>query len=195
METVDLCTLRKIRHQKLKSVLNGWMFWHKLVKRYNLSGKNIKTAVVLMPSNDDENSYYALLYLDRMLDLRGFKKAIILTISPLVAKAAELMTDHLLAVEVIRSKDAEGLLQYYALTIFDPRFFAAALEDPNGRDGKKLIGSHGITAEEMVAIGIYRIVPYVQKRRPTYIGSDEELQRFMTLGGPYLQKRTDRVIQ
>lgn len=186
----------KIEKCKLiKKTYWGWYIWHKIVKKYHLKKDNSKTAVVLMPKSDYENSYYALLYLDRMLYLRNFSSAIVLTEDSLITAAAKEMCQSLLAVERISEKESDALLQYYSLLNFDIRFLAASLTEPSGRNGKALVGVNGITVEELVAIGVYRIVPYVQKERPVYTGNDAKLKKFMDIGGPCTHKRTPLIIQ
>ena len=72
-----------------------------------------------------------------------------------------MFSEKVFSVESLSSDDADALLQYYELVEFDSRFIAASLDEPNGRNGRALIGVSNITVEEMVAIGIYKIIPYV----------------------------------
>ena len=191
----DRNNLHRESKKKLMESFRGWYYWHNLVKKYDMKGENANTAVVLLPRHDDENCYYALLYLDRMLSLRRFNAAILLTVTPIITEIAQIFSEKLLAVEILDNGDADALLQYYELMVFDPRFIAASLDEPNGRNGRALIGISDITAEEMVAIGVYRIVPYVQKKRPVYQGENPEIIKFMEVAEPYCAKRTERVIQ
>lgn len=186
--------IRSERKKKLKEVFRGWYVWHGLVKKYDMKGKYVNTAVILLPQNDTENCFFALLYLDRMLSLRQFDAAILLTVSPLSDELVSIFSEKVLSVELLSSNDADALLQYYELVEFDPRFIAASLDEPNGRNGRALIGVSDITVEEMVVIGIYKIIPYVQKKRPTYHGKKPEIKKFMECAVPYSAKRTERVI-
>ena len=189
---VDLEMLKKQKRELFFQALKGWSVWRRILNKYNLrqqGNKNI--AVILMPENDPENSYFALLYIDRMLSMANYSKALILTRTEIDTKAAPFLCTNIHAVEMISYDDAEALLQLFAAFVFDKRFIVASLTDVKCRNGKDLLGVCGITAEEMVAIGVYRITPYVRKRRPVYSGDDPEIKAFMDLGGAYVPARTE----
>lgn len=196
MEKLYLGITKKQKRLLFLQCFFGWKVWHKIIKKYNMKAAQYqKTAVILMPQNDYENSYYALLYLDRMLSLKKYSSAILLYTDALLKKAADFMCDKIRGFECITEKEANALLQYYALYPFDERFIAASLTEPNGRNGKDLLNVNGITIEELVAIGIYQIVPYVQKKRPQYNGKDLELEKFMNIASEYLGNTTQRKIR
>lgn len=188
--------LRSAIKERLKQTFKGWLVWHGIVKKYGLKKiKHHKTAVVLMPQDDMENCYFALLYIERMLKLRKLEKVIILTQKEVIIKASEIMCPSLLGVELLSEDQNLALTQYYNTRLFDPRFIHASLTEPFGRNGRALVGVKGITTEEAVAIGIYKIIPYVRKQRPTYSGEDQELQTFFALGGSYTEQRTTNKIR
>ena len=187
--------MRSERRKKLRKAFRGWYVWHSLVKNHDMKGEHKNTAVILLPQDDAENCFFALLYLDRMLSLRRFDAAILLTVSPLSDELISMFSEKVFSVESLSSDDADALLQYYELVEFDSRFIAASLDEPNGRNGRVLIGVSHITVEEMVAIGIYKIIPYVQKKRPIYHGKDPAIKKFMECVEPYSAKRTERVVQ
>lgn len=173
------------------SALAGWYQWRRILHKYGLKKpENYSTAVVLLPKDDAENSYFALLYLDRMLRVAGYQKAVVLARTTIDVKAAPYLSKKIYGIEMVSDNTAEALLQYFASLIFDTRFICASLTDVKCRNGKNLLGVCGITVEDMVAIGIYRIIPHVRRNRPKYDGSDEEIARFMSLGGEYVPTRT-----
>ena len=65
---------------------------------------------------------------------------------------------------------------------FDKRFFCASLDEPYGRNGSRIIGARGITAEEVFVIGVYRTYPYEQLPPPKYTGSDAQIIEFLKQG-------------
>lgn len=194
-EAQNLSQITASKRRKFLEVFRGWFFWHNIVKKYNLKKVNRKTAVILFPLCEDDASFYALLYLDRMLSLRGLDKAIIITTHDYIENAAKLMSHNIMAAEIVNREKIVQLMQYYNLMAFDPRFFAISLNEPSGRNGRDLIGVCDITTEEMVAIGIYRIIPFVQKKRPEYTGSDVNINRMITSAERYEGKFTQRIIQ
>lgn len=184
-------TLKSAMRERLKQTFKGWLIWHGIVKKYGLKKiEHHKTAVVLIPCDDMENCYFALLYIERMLKLRELEKVIILTQKDVIIKAAKIMCPSLLGAELLSEDQSAALTQYYDTRLFDPRFIHASLTEPFGRNGRALVGVKGITTEEAVAIGVYKIIPYVRKRRPAYAGADQDLQAFFSLGGHYTEQRT-----
>ena len=194
MENVEKNLARESR-KKLMQALRGWRIWYSLVRRYDMKSGNAKTVVVLLPQYDDEACYFALLYLDRMLSLRKMNAAVLLTVSSDIIEIAPIFSKKILAIEIIDNQVADSLLQYYELMMFDERFIAASLDEPNGRNGRALVGISNITVEELVAIGIYRIIPYVQKKRPVYNGENPCIKKFMRSADTYSGRRTDCIIQ
>lgn len=64
--------LKNLELTRLQQAFNGWAVWHSIVKKYKLKSKTYnKTAVVLLPQDDLECCYFALLYAERMLRLTG----------------------------------------------------------------------------------------------------------------------------
>ena len=158
----------------------GWGIWHRIIKQYKVGPT---TAVVLLPKNDLENSYFALLYLDRMLSIKEYRDAVIIVPNEMLEKASKIMCHKINKVVQMTESRIDALLQFYMLCKFDHRFYVTSLDDIPCRNGRELIGVHGIGVEEMVAIGIYQIIPYVQKERPDYSGNDIEMKKFMEIGG------------
>lgn len=183
--------LKNLELTRLQQAFNGWAVWHSIVKKYKLKSKTYnKTAVVLLPQDDLECCYFALLYAERMLRLRGLDGVVFLTHNNVVAKAAEIMCPSLLGTELLPASQNAVLTQYYNTRLFDPRFIHASLTEPFARNGRALIGVKGITVEEAVAIGIYKIIPYVRKIRPKYTGEDQDMKNFFAIGEAYTEQRT-----
>ena len=191
----EIKELKRHRRELFFLALKGRQQWRRIVKRYGLKKSGKKTAVILLPKDDQENSYFALLYLDRMLSRHDYQSAVILARTDIDQKAAPLLSKKIRAVERVSDEAAEALLQFYTALPFDRRFICASLTDVKCRDGKKLLGTCGITIEEMVAIGVYRIVPFVRKQRVEYSGEDRELASFMSLGGACIPMRTSLKIR
>ena len=87
--------LRNVKRQLYKNLFKayiGWWHWFWICRTKGFGD----TAVVLIPGEDREISYYALLYLDQMLDKRKYKNAIILTHDFDVIKVAPLFSKRIL---------------------------------------------------------------------------------------------------
>ena len=170
--------LKQVRRQLYRNLWNsyrGWWQWHRLCKKYRIRD----TAVVLMPSQNRNYNFNALLYLNQMLDVRGFRNALVLTLDDGAAKAAGLFSDRISAVVPFSRKQAEHLMQYYSLFEFDSRLVIASLEEPNGRNGLAVIGKRGTTLQEIFVLGVYKVFPYVPLPIPVYHGEDRAIKEFL----------------
>lgn len=172
--------IREIKKSLFKRLLmcyQGWWEWHKIVRRKSV---DYTTAVILLPSDNQEYSYYALLHLNAMLPTRGFDSAVILTHDPVVMEAAHLFSDKIRETIFFERKKAERLMQYACLYTFDLRLVIASLEEPSGRKGETLVGKRGLTREEVFAVGVYRIYPE-KVEAPVYRGTDQKIRSFLNL--------------
>ena len=167
--------MKRQLYLNLISAYRGWWQWHKIVKKRDVGN----TAVVLLPDCDREINLLALLYLDAMLKARKHKDAIILTHDPVVQRCAHLFSHNILRVIPFSRKKAEHLMQFYCLYEFDKRFIVASLDEPNGRNGSRLIGKRGTTKEEIFVIGVYRVYPFQRPALPTYAGDDPAIKAFL----------------
>ena len=177
--------LRKIRWQLFKNLISayrGWFSWRGLIRKYK-KDEVTHSAVILMPKADDDiSNYLALRYLDQMLDGRGYKKALLLTNSNVVIKTADMFSKRIINAVRYSRKKAERLMQFYSLYDFDKRFYVASLDEPFSRNASRMIGQKGITAEELFVMGVYKLYPYIQKKPPSYDGSDAEIVAFLSQG-------------
>lgn len=170
--------LKRQLNSNLKIALKGCYYWHSICRTKGFNN----TAVVLIPDEDKEISYYALLYLDNMLEVHHFDNAIILTIDSVAAKAAPLFSKRILSIKVVSRKESESLIKLYSLIKIDDKFFCVSLDKPEGRKGSVLIGQKGVTKEELLAIGIYNIYPIVRPKQNEYIGNDSEVLDYIVNG-------------
>ena len=70
-------------------------------------------------------------------------------------------------------------MQFYCLYEFNKKFIVASLDEPYGRNGMALVGKKGTTKEEAFVMGVYRIYPFGRPGEPKYMGSDEDIRRFV----------------
>lgn len=159
--------LRKVKMQLYKNLVKayiGWWHWFWICRTKGFGD----TAVVLIPGEDREISYYALLYLDQMLDKRKYKNAIILTHDQVVIKAASLFSERIIKAKYFSRKKAEALMQFYCLYEFNKKFICASIDEPNGRNGASILGKRGTTKEELFVVGVYKIYPFSKLEKPLF---------------------------
>lgn len=174
----NLKQIRKLLRKKFLMCYQGWWQWHKVLRHKSVGSA---TAVILLPSANQEYSYFALLHLDEMLASRGLKDAVILTYDQAVIKAAHLFSDYIAETIYFTRQQAEQLMQYSCLYEFDRRLVIASLQEPEGRKGETLVGKRGITREEVFAVGVYRVYPH-KVPCPVYKGNDSEVKEFLKVG-------------
>lgn len=162
-------------YKNTRRARKGRQLWRKLISRYSIDN----TAVILMPSTDSEINFYALLYLDQMIESRNFDDALILTYDPVVNKCAYMFSKKVMDVKYFSREKAEALMQYYRLYEFDNRLIVASLEEPCGRNGSVFATKKGITSEEIFVTGVYRVYPVTRPKLPQYVGKDEKVKRFI----------------
>lgn len=137
------------------------------------------TAVILIPEGDHESSFFALAYLNRLLEHRGWENAILLSTDTLIPRCADYFSNKILAVKHLRPEQEKDLLQLACLYRFDDHFICASIDCPEGRNGSALIGKKGLTKEEIFAVGVYGLWPFQQAHVPTYDGTDPDIMHFM----------------
>ncbi len=146
-------------HHRLRKLqcYYGLFLWHYLVKK-NPEIKN--TAVILIPTVNDIDSYYALLYADQYVKNKRRDNAVILTHDSRINKVIGDFSDKIIKVIPFSRKKSEALMQYATLYDFDERLIIASLNEPKGRNGTSPVGVKGITEEEIFAVGVYGCFPF-----------------------------------
>ena len=176
-------SLKQMRRQmraNLKKAFKGWRQWYKLVRLQGVAGH---TLFLLLPGDDAEVAYYALKHLDNVLDNRQMVNAVVLAHDPVVLKAAPLFSKRILHAVPFSREQAEQLMQYHTVYNVDARLVVMSLDEPYGRNARTLVGRRGVTLEEVVVVGVYRMFLPVITRRPEYKGTDPEILAFLRAGG------------
>lgn len=163
---------------KMFEAYKGWWLYHRIIKKYQAGN----TKIVLMPSFKWEYNYYALLYLDQMILQQKYDSALLLAVDKEPLLAAKIFSKKILATHKITRKQAKSLLQFYCLYDFDPRFVVASLDEPEGRNGSRMIGKNGTTIEQMFAVGVYKIPNYKKEKEPVYCGNNKRILHFLKSG-------------
>ena len=118
------------------------------------------TEIVVFPEDDCKLNYYGLLYLDERL-VRGLKKdAIIVTSNPGVMKAVGLFTNKVKEIIMISDEEMRDLLCLYGVIDTPSPFIVVSMNSPEGRHADRMLGVKDISMEQIVAIGVYFIIPF-----------------------------------
>ena len=176
---IGLSSLLKKVFNKHASCCAGRDVYNDILKKIDV--KN--TSLIIFPESDLTLNYYGLLYLDEYL-LRKLKNgAFILTYDVTVAKAAKVFSNNIKDCEIREKKDIFSLISLYQMINFEMDVVIISLERPSGRKASNLIGARGLSVEQLVAIGIYFIIPYrKQFRKIVYGGDDSDILELLLEG-------------
>jgi len=146
-------------------------------KAYRKILKGIKQGdrptIVLFPHDRSDLNYYGLLYIDEYLVRTLSRNALIVTSSEGVYRSAELFTDKIYGKILLEEKEMLSFLMLYPLLEPGYDVVVVSLERPEGRNAHRLLGAKGLTMEQIVAIGVFFIIPFRRVwTRPSYDGRD-----------------------
>jgi len=166
---MDSRQVKKCLKKSVWQCRHGYFLWHHLVKKHP---EIQNTAVILMPSCEDMDNYYAMLYIDQFLEHSERDNAVLLTHDSRVMQSAASFSANIISVIPFSRKKSEILMKYASLYEFDNRLVIASLNEPVGRNGKSLVGIKGLTEEEIFAIGVYRLFPFRKEEAKAWSGSN-----------------------
>ncbi|AGF58317.1 hypothetical protein B0P06_003368 [Clostridium saccharoperbutylacetonicum] len=170
--------IRQILEQNINKAQEGRNLWIEICNKYKLGDEDY---VILMPSLNAEYNYYALLHLSEFIDRVRAEKIIILTYDENVKKIGKMFSNKICDIYDFSREEAEYLMKFYCLYMFTDKLIIISLEEPEGRNGRQLIGKKGITLEELIAIGIYGLKECKKIIPPNYNGNDEKIKKFLSI--------------
>lgn len=136
--------------EKIELAKKGRQLWISLVENYQI---DCSTYVILLPGTKREYNAPAVIYLNRFLEKKYAKRAILLTYDEWVLEqAADIPNTEMV---YFSREDAMALIQFYSLYEFAANFVIASLEEPVGRLGCGMINKGNITSEQIFAAAIY----------------------------------------
>lgn len=164
-------------YKNLISVYCGWSYWRRITKKYHMKDD---TAVIFMPSHINEHNLYGLLYLNDYLIKNNFSSAHIFTYDNTIEIVANMFSDKIAGIHIINEKIINNVVKYYSVVYPDPRLTILSLEQPDERKKSlKLLNINNTSVEEIIAIGIYKIFPFVKKNIPEISGLSREVEQFL----------------
>ena len=159
----------------------GRYIWRKYNKIYNIQNRG---DYFVLLSDVDAYNYIFFSYIEKCFEAR--KRVIILTTDKKIEKVATLFEKrNELIVCPISKNEADELISYYSFSMFYFRFFFISLDEPEERKCSHLIGKKGITAEELIAVGVMGLdgEKYIKSRHKLqkidYKGNDSDIIKFL----------------
>ena len=146
-----------------------------------------KTAFIVFPEHNKELNFYGLSYLDDFATESSYDSFVIVTSDSIVAKSASSFSQKIETVSIVSDAEIDELVSYYELYNFCDDFFCISLEKPEGRRGYNIIGRNGLSKEQFVKIGIYKMFTKESDLRHfCYVGDDSDVKSFVQ--GEWMQK-------
>lgn len=155
-------------------------------KLYNSITKDIdpeETALVIFPEDDYKLNYYGLLYLDEYL-VRNLKKNVILvTPNDTVANAVKYFTNKIKTIHLTSKQATFDLISLYNFIDLEYQTVIVSLSLPLGRNANNLLGANGLSLEQLIAIGVYFLIPFKKLlRKIEYSGEDTKIMMLLSEG-------------
>ena len=154
---------------KLIQGFYGKMIWHQIIKKNKKYIGN--TSIILMPACVDKDNYFAMLYLNQLIEKYSYNNAVVITQDKRVQKNIQNFSQYVSKVIFCSSMKINAIIQYYLMGKFDERLIVASMNIPLGRNGNRLIGLKGLTEEKVFAIGVYNLYPFYEEKKKIWKGS------------------------
>ena len=105
-------------------------------------------------------------YIDTFLQRVNGEKAIIVTDRQEVKKNARIYSENIKKILLINEDQMIRFIDLFELYGFAPHLVVVSLDIPYSRKSSNQIGKNHISVEQLIAIGVYGIIPF----RPIQIG-------------------------
>ena len=150
-------SISKLLKQRLYSAAKGKRLFIRFFRKYK---KQIKKVFVIFPDHDKKINHYGLLYLDDFLLRNEYKCAVIITSEQNLCDTAKTFSEKIVETVFIPKTKMQNLIDYYAFNPTLQNILIISLEKPQGRNGTSMIGKKDLSTEQIIAIGIYHLLPY-----------------------------------
>ena len=144
-------SIEEVLERKINQAVLGRKRWLKLAKTCDISED---TYVILFPQRQTECNKYVLKHLPDFVRKMNAKHLLILSHDEEILNSSEKYGEAKCERIMWSREEAEDLMAYYTMQMFTQRLIIASLDEPEGRNGRNIIGVNGITEEEAAVIGI-----------------------------------------
>lgn len=148
--------IEKILEKKKKIAKDGEKTWNRIRSKIS----SMDEYILLFPDGDDEVLKYGMIYMDMFAMRNGIDKICVCTDSKFVKKHIDKYASTLDELIMLSKTEVNALIQFYSYFRFDDKFQVISLNKPNCRNALNMVGKNQVTKEQLVAIGIYRIIPF-----------------------------------
>ena len=124
------------------------------------SSMDDQTAFIIFPQHDKEINYYGMMYLDTYLLRTNLSEAIVVVCDEYTEKELSQMSSHITKIIRTDVETADSLISLYVMDDCAFNTVIISLDKPRGRDAMNLFSSGLFDKEQLVAVGIYFMIPF-----------------------------------
>lgn len=150
--------MKQITKSFLKKVLEiygGWKVWHMCIKKYPIMRDGV---IIVMPSCDDGFNSAVIKNLDTYLMQNKLNFAVLIVSDLSYGHIDYSLSRCIEHIEKFSSKKIENVMAYYAACFPGEKMVIADIDSFHVRKKlHKLIGVNGLTMEDIVKFGIYKL--------------------------------------
>lgn len=150
--------IEELLKMKKLAAKSGGNVWNKIKK--NMDNKN--SYVLLFPNDEEEILKYGMIYMDSFAVRNGIESICVCTDSQFVIKNVEKYSSSVSEVMELKEQEVEDLIQLYAYFPFDKNFEVVSYTKPKCRDASHMLYKNSLTKEQLIAIGVYKLIPFQQ---------------------------------
>lgn len=143
--------------KKIYAAYRGSRLWARLKRKYKVDEG---LYVVLMPEGDAELNAAALGHIEDLVADRRARGVVRVVDRTGGSDAAAQRPAGIVGSEAWTTAQIDALIAYYELHNFSDRFLIVSLTKPFGNGLHRLLGRQGITKEDLVCLGCFRLRSY-----------------------------------
>lgn len=152
-----MSNIRKVVREKLIEADIAQAEWESLKNLVELKDNE---RVVFFPESDEKVNHYGMLYMDTFLMRNDAQKAIVIYQDESVKEQILNYSDNVRKCIFYNLEKMNRFITLYSLYPIDSRIKVISLDRPFCRNGSRLLGVNNITVEQLIAIGVYAIIPF-----------------------------------
>jgi hypothetical protein len=143
--------------RRIYAAYRGSRLWAGLQRKYEVDEG---LYVVLMPDDDAELNAVALGHLEELVADRRARGVVLVADPSVDLEAARASSPSIVGTECWAGGRIDALLSYYELHNFSDRLLVVSLTKPFGNGLHRLLGRQGVTREDLVCLGCFRLRGY-----------------------------------
>lgn len=158
--------LNRLCEADLSLAWQGRKDWLQFVNQVRLGERDY---AILFPSLNRVWNDLALLYADDFAASVKAERLFLLTHDEHVKQNGHHLSRRVAEIIPYSREQAVRLMKFYSLYMFTDQLIIASLNEPDGRDGERIVGRKGISIDEVFAVGVYRMQRFTKREWVSHV--------------------------